>query len=220
MLRKRFVGLSRHGVILQHEVSHASATFADLVRALTFTSLMLGTIWCTGCGENAAPPIAATPVPTSVPPPTIWPADPTLWHGTWTPDGATPLGDCLVDRLHLSEPWTNMTIAIARTGESVAMDFWAGYEKDGGYTPDVFVGTIDEARRIEAHPQDTTSVYKTWLFGSECHKEGWTISSGHLSGVISADGRSLTGSIVESFRTLSQEQIFTIESHFTAEVPQ
>ncbi|PYR82165.1 MAG: hypothetical protein DMF87_02585, partial [Acidobacteria bacterium] len=147
--------------------------------------------------------------------PTVWPSDPALWHGTWTMDAAMPAGDCWVDRLRVPEPWPNMTIAVNRTGQSITLDFWAGYEKDGAYTPDVFIGTVNAAGEITASPRNSSDVYKQWTRGPGCYDDGWTIDRGQLSGMLSSDGREVSGNIIESFRAIPLGQIFTIQSHFT-----
>ena len=149
-----------------------------------------------------------------------WPADLSLWHGTWTLNAATPAGDCLVDKLHPPETWNNLTIGLERSGPSVKLDFWAGYEKDGGYTPDVFVGTVNEAAQITGSPANISDVYNTWVFGDGCHDAGWTIQSGQLSGALSPDGRRVSGTIVETFRAVGEGQTFTIQSQFVAASPQ
>jgi hypothetical protein len=113
-----------------------------------------------------------------------------------------------------------MTIGIDRSGHSVRMDFWAGYEKDGGYTPDVFVGTTNDAGQITASPEFSTGVYNTWVFGSGCHDAGWTLQRGQLSGAFSSDGRTLSGTIVETFRAIAEVDTFRIESQFVAERPE
>ena len=130
-------------------------------------------------------------------------------------DAAMPAGDCWVDRLRVPEPWPNMTIAVNRTGQSITLDFWAGYEKDGAYTPDVFIGTVNAAGEITASPRNSSDVYKQWTRGPGCYDDGWTIDRGQLSGMLSSDGREVSGNIIESFRAIPLGQIFTIQSHFT-----
>ncbi len=114
--------------------------------------------------------------------------------------------------------WTNMTIWLEKTGKAIKLDFWAGYEKDGGYTPDLFLGTVDEAGQITASPPDYhTLIYNYWPQPG-CYN-GWTIENGELSGMLSQDGRAVSGSIVESFRAVPQGPVFTIRSHFSATSP-
>jgi hypothetical protein len=143
-----------------------------------------------------------------------------LWHGTWTLNVAAPAGDCLVDKLHAPTTWNNMTIGVDRSGQSIKFDFWAGYEKDGGYTPDVFVGTVNDAGQIAGTPASTGDVYNTWVFGRGCHDAGWTIQSGQLSGSLSRDAHTVSGTIVETFRAVDNGQAFTIRSEFLAVGPQ
>jgi len=189
---------------------------------VTFAAVILVLVGCAGCSHDDV--VAPTRTVANVPPVSTstvnGPADPALWHGTWTLTSAMPADDCLAGWLQVPQTWNNMTIAFDRSGQSARMDFWAGYEKDGGYTPDVFVGTVNEAGQIAASPPSTAEVYYAFVQPSRCYNAGWTIQSGELSGALSPDGHTVSGTIVETFHPVGQEQTFTIRSEFVAVSPQ
>ena len=171
-----------------------------------------------GCGSNGTP---TTPSSTVTPPssPGSSAAESLLWRGTWTFETATPAGDCMADALN-ARPQTGfapMTLAVRRTGNAITMEFWSDVEDDAGYLPMSFVGTVDQARQITASPLDQGVFSDPW--SAWCYRT-WTIAGGELSGMLSEDQREVSGTIVESFRTVREGAVFTVRSRFTAKSKQ
>ena len=181
-----------------------------LLKACAAAALLLLAA-CSGDGKGY------TPTQPPLPPP---PSNAT-WSGTWTFDQGTPAGDCLAEALNAWRPAWVFSLQFEREAGRARLWFlWGpGFEPQEGFWPIEYTGTVDSAGTVLA------SVPSTWLgtlrsdpWLELCYSLWW-MEGGQLSATLSADGRTLTGTIVESFRAPLPGTAFTIHSHFTAGAP-
>jgi hypothetical protein len=143
------------------------------------------------------------------------------WVGAWSVDHVTPAGDCLADALN--DPvyhWEwNFDLDFQREGDVVRLNFDLGQGNDDfeGFWPIEFAGTIDRDGFVVASvPPERIGQRRTDPWMELCYWD-WATEGGELEATLSPDGRSLTGTIVERFRVLSNGRTFTVHSRFTAE---
>ena len=185
-------------------------------------SLLLGA--CSGDERSYTP--TEPFVPTSPPPPSA--PLPATWSGYWTFDQATPAGDCLADALNAFRgggglsAW-QISLTFQQDGGRAHLRFYFGPGNDDneGFWPLEFTGTVSPDGAIHASVPATHLGFRRhdpWL--ELCYWE-WSMQGGQLSAILSPDGRTLTGTIVENFGVENPPQgtAFTIHSHFTAVAP-
>jgi len=196
-------------------VSYVLAYVLGVVAALLLTA-------CSGDGRSYTP--TEPFVPTSPPPPSS--PLPATWSGSWTFDQATPTGDCLANALNafrngLSAWQINLAFEQDAGRAHLRFFFGPGNDDNEGFWPLEFTGTVSADGAVLATvPAANLGFRRSDPWGELCYWE-WTMQGGQLTATLSPDGRRLTGTIVESFRAETTQQVttFTIHSHFTAVAP-
>jgi hypothetical protein len=186
--------------------------------ATVVATVLLGlfALACDGGGPESRSPTA---------PPSLAPPAPTgLWSGSWTFDEAGPAGDCLAQALNdgrarggLVDWRVNLDFETENGGARLKFTF-PGDGDSEGFWPIEFTGTIDSKGNLFAKvPAERLGDERTdpWL---ELCYWSWSVQGGDLSAVLSPNGRTLTGGVVETFRVENPplKTTFTIRSHFTA----
>jgi hypothetical protein len=191
--------------------SHAARRIVRVAPALGAIALSLSAA-CSEGGRDYSP---TAPAVSTAPPFTAW-------SGTWTVDEVTPAGDCLADALTAyfdgSSGWP-FELELERGSSSVGMrfKFGSGNGDNEGFWPTEYEGSLAANGVISgslASSRIGSSRTDPWL--ELCYWE-WTVQSGELSAILSADGTHLTGTITETFRVVSNGTTFTVRSHFTAD---
>jgi len=147
-----------------------------------------------------------------------------VWLGSWSFDVAEPAGDCLADAMndwHRNggglENWP-VSLEVERDGLGV-IHLSFGFAANGdtsGFWPARFAGALGADGTIRAAPDVAPGSLRTDPWLDLCYWS-WTSEGGELTASISADGRSLTGNVVETFRTVQPEGfVFTVRSEFVA----
>ena len=200
-----------------------TATRAHAVRLAAWASALAAAALLLACSNESTP----TDLGRLDPPAAPTPVSGLSWSGSWTLDEASPAGDCLVDWISgLQEFFGSydraMGMALAVEAGSVNIHFYyPGFNDDEGFWPIEFVGTVDGrgAVRASVAPSRLGSMrFDPWAgdLNDELCYPAWTTVGGELSGTLSADGRSMTGTVVETFRADRDGEVFTIRSHFEA----
>jgi len=143
------------------------------------------------------------------------------WSGFWSFESAEPVGDCLADAMN---EWHGrggmiempLDLRVERDGdEGVLLVFSLFTQGDStGFWPTRFRGAVSADGTIRGTPDVAPGSQRTdpWL---ELCYGSWTSEGGELSASLSADGRSLTGRVIETFRTVQPEGfVFTVRSQF------
>lgn len=197
---------------MEASVETRDSSVARLTAALIAMTLLA----CSGDRQRQLPTEPSSPTP---------PAASAVWPGTWTFERAAPAGDCLADGLN---DWSarggmaawDLDLTVERDAtSSFRLRFLIAYGAEKGFWPVEFVGTLDDdgVLRASVPPALIGNVRQDpWM--DLCYWQ-WTVQGGDLSATVSPDGRSLSGTTVETFRVIdpgSEDKTFTVHSRFFA----
>jgi len=160
--------------------------------------------------------------PTAPPPPPQVPQ----WSASWTFDEAGPAGDCLAEALNdwreaggMADWQADLDFKMS-SGDAHLEFTYRDYGPDG-FWPIEFSGTIDsDGTLLAAVPAARLGDVRIDPWLDFCYWS-WSTQGGQLSAVLSPDGRTLTGTVTETFQVVNSPlgTTFTIHSHFTATAP-
>lgn len=194
---------------------HDSVFPRALARALGLAAVLL----LAACSEDdSGRRRIVTPTDPAVPAPTA------AWSGSWTVDQVTPAGDCLAEALNefaygLAGWRFDLQLEREAGQAHLRFHFGQGVSDGEGFWPLEFSGSVGPGGAIAASvPAARIGALRTDPWMELCYWE-WSMHGGELSATLSADGRQLAGTIVESFRAIPENVTFTVHSHFTATAP-
>ena len=151
------------------------------------------------------------------------PPEAATWSGEWFLEGSTPVDNCMSEALNaVAAQGFRMTLKVAleidRGNIDVRLLYDLGNRSEEGFWPLEFHGTIDEEGLVRASvPASYLGAPRSdpWL---EFCSPNWLIEGGELAAVLSADGRTLTGTTTETYRALAPapEVEFTVHGRLVA----